>query len=155
MSDLPVEIERKWLLSALPPALQSQTPATLRQGYLPGETLVERIRSATSDGRTTWIRTVKLGHGITRVEVEEEASPDLGAALYALTVGRRVAKRRYTVPDGTLAWEIDEFTDRDLVLAELELPREDTPVEFPDWLRPYVVREVTVDAAFTNWRLAR
>lgn len=153
--DLPVEIERKWLLSALPTTLQSLIPATLHQGYLPGETLVERIRSTTSGGQTHWVRTVKLGSGITRVEVEENASPELGAALYALTEGRRVTKLRYTVPDGALAWEIDEFTDRDLVLAELELPSEDTPVDFPEWLRQYVVREVTSDVSFTNWRLAR
>ncbi|HYW49442.1 MAG TPA: hypothetical protein VE861_02485 [Gemmatimonadaceae bacterium] len=155
MSNLPIEIERKWLLSALPPRVQSLTPATLLQGYLPGEVLVERIRTVIDAGTVRWIRTVKLGRGMSRVEVEEEASPELGQALYALTEGKRVAKVRYTVPQGGLHWEIDDFTDRDLVLAELELPSEDTAVDLPEWLAPYVVREVTGDADFTNWKLAR
>ena len=152
---LPIEIERKWLLSALPPRVLELTPALLRQGYLAGETLVERIRSISHDGTTKWIRTVKLGRGIARIEVEEEATAALGAALFALTEGKRVEKRRYAVSNGELLWEIDEFTDRDLVLAECELPSEDAQVTPPAWLAPYIVREVTGDSSFTNWKLAR
>ena len=152
---LPREIERKWLLSALPPRVLGLMPSTLHQGYLPGDTLVERIRGITSGDRTVWIRTVKLGRGISRIEVEEPATAALGEALFALTRGKRVAKLRYAVTDGALTWEIDEFTDRALVLAEVELPREDTVVELPVWLAPYVVREVTNEREFTNWQLAR
>ena len=152
---LPIEIERKWLLSALPPRVRELTPTLLRQGYLAGETLVERIRSISHDGTTKWIRTVKLGRGIARIEVEEEATAALGAALFALTEGKRVEKRRYAVSNGELLWEIDEFTDRDLVLAECELPSEDAQVTPPAWLAPYIVREVTGDSSFTNWKLAR
>lgn len=151
----PMEIERKWLLTALPPRVRGLTPAVLQQGYLPGETLVERIRSVTRGAATEWIRTVKLGRGIARVEVEETSSVALGESLFALTAGKRVSKRRYTVDESALTWEIDEFTDRTLVLAEVELPREDTPVDLPVWLAPYVVREVTDESEFTNWRLAR
>ncbi|MBC7841035.1 MAG: CHAD domain-containing protein [Gemmatimonadaceae bacterium] len=154
-STLPVEIERKWLLSALPPRVRGLIPSDLHQGYLPGDALIERIRSVTRGTVTAWIRTVKLGRGISRIEVEEPATAALGEALFALTTGKRVAKRRYAVDDGALTWEIDEFTDRALVLAEVELPREDTAIELPVWLAPYVVREVTNEPEFTNWQLAR
>lgn len=152
---MPVEIERKWLLSSLPPRVLDVTPATLQQGYLPGSTLVERIRHTTDGDVTQWVRTVKLGRGMARIEVEEEASDELGSALFALTSGRRVSKRRYAVTDGALTWEIDDFTDRELVLAEVELPSVDTTVEIPSWLAPYIVRDVTDDTAFTNWMLSR
>ncbi len=152
---LPMEYERKWLLSALPPRVRSLTPAVLRQGYLPGEALVERIRSVRERGTTTWMRTVKLGRGSARIEVEEPASARLGTALFALTKGARVEKKRYAVTDGARTWEIDEFTDRELVLAEVEFPDANTAVEFPAWLAPWIVREVTDDIAFTNWKLAR
>ncbi len=156
MSDaLPREIERKWLLSALPPRVVGVDPAEFTQGYLPGEALVERIRRETRGGVTRWVRTVKLGRGLSRIEIEEEASDALGAALLALTEGKRVTKRRYAIEDGPLTWEIDAFTDRDLFLAELELPDETTPFTIPAWLAAYVVREVTDDETFTNWRLAR
>ncbi len=152
---LPREIERKWLLVALPPAVREVVPAEFEQGYLPGEALVERIRRESRNGSTRWMRTVKLGRGISRIEVEEEASAELGAALFALTAGRRVTKRRYAIAAGALTWEIDDFTDRTLVLAELELPNVTTVVSIPEWLAPYVVREVTDERAFTNWQLAR
>ena len=53
-----------------------------------------------------------------------------------------------------MTWEIDEFPDRNLVMAEVELPSPSTEVTAPDWLRPHVVREVTDDPAYTNYRLA-
>lgn len=154
-SALPVEHERKWLLSALPPRVRAVAPSLLLQGYLPGEQLIERVRSVTLHGVTTWVRTVKLGRGISRIEVEEAASEALGTAMFALTAGKRVAKRRYAIAAGDLTWEIDEFTDRALVLAEVELQSADTVVVIPDWLTPFVVREVTDEAGFTNWALAR
>jgi len=59
------------------------------------------------------------------------------------------------VPDGALTWEIDEFTDRRLVLAEVELPAESGAVEIPGWLEPFVVREVTEEEEYQNAKLAR
>jgi CYTH domain-containing protein len=152
---LPVEIERKWLLSQLPPAASTAAHAMLLQGYLPGEQIVERIRSITTAEQTDWVRTIKLGRGRSRIEVEERVSEEFGTSLMALTSGRRVAKRRYQIDAPPLLWEIDEFTDRVLFLAEVELPTAETPIAFPAWLSPYVVREVTDEVEFTNWRLAR
>ncbi|MCC7055027.1 MAG: hypothetical protein IT355_17270 [Gemmatimonadaceae bacterium] len=149
-----MEIERKWLLSALPPRAAEEVPVVLAQGYLEGTALVERIRCLTRGDDVQWRRTVKLGAGMARIEVEEPVSPALAGALYALTEGRRVTKRRHTVHDGTAAWEIDDFTDRALVLAELELPAVDAPFTIPGWLAPYIVREVTGESGFTNWQLA-
>ncbi len=56
--------------------------------------------------------------------------------------------------DDKLTWEIDEFQDRDLVLAEVELDSPSAEVTVPDWLRPHLVREVTDDSKYSNYRLA-
>ena len=64
-------------------------------------------------------------------------------------------KRRYRIEDGGLTWEIDRFRGRRLVLAEVELPDEDTPVEPPAWLRRFVVRDVTDEPEFVNINLAK
>ena len=61
----------------------------------------------------------------------------------------------YPVPDGDRVWEIDEFLDRELVLAEVELEGEDEDVTPPDWLRPFVVREVTGEPEYVNVNLAK
>jgi len=151
----PVEIERKYLLRELPPAARAIAPVEIAQGYLPGTRLVERLRRVAGDGEIAWYRTVKSGAGISRVELEEETSRDLFEHIWPFTSGRRIAKRRYKLPDGDLTWEVDEFLDRNLVLAEVELDRPEAPVEPPEWLAPYVVRDVTGEPEFTNLRLAR
>jgi CYTH domain-containing protein len=98
---------------------------------------------------------VKGGRGLSRLEVEESCGPALFAALWPLTEGRRVFKRRHLIADGARTWAIDEFTDRALVLAEIELPSAETDVTLPTWLEPHVAREVTEESAFVNAVLAR
>ena len=101
------------------------------------------------------MRTVKIGSGIQRVQLEEETDDSTFAVLWPLTEGKRVVKRRYRVRSGRFVWEIDQFDDRDLVLAEVELPTIDTKVSIPDWLEKYVVREVTDESEYVNINLAQ
>jgi len=150
-----IEIERKYLLTGLPPGLEGSQVREIDQGYLPGTKLQERIRRLRSDGREWYARAVKVGSGIRRMELQEETARDVFEALWPLTEGRRVSKIRYRVADGDLLWEIDRFTDRDLVIAEVELPSEDVRPAVPAWLAPYVVREVTGEPAYLNVNLAR
>lgn len=152
---LSIEIERKYLLSAMPRHAREHPCVHIDQGYVPGEQLHERLRRTKRDGAVRCFRTVKLGTGISRVEIEEETTPEIFSRMWTLTRGNRVRKRRWKVPAGELTWEIDEFVDRELVLAEIELPSEDTEVEIPDWLAPYVVREVTDDPSYLNLNLAK
>src|SRR6185312_6056108 len=121
----------------------------------PGSRLLERVREVQASNGPMWYRTVKSGAGISRIELEDETSKEVFETMWPLTEGRRVLKRRYRIPDGDLIWEIDQFADRDLVLAEVELPSSDAKVEPPAWLAPHIVRDVTDDPAFTNYSLAR
>jgi adenylate cyclase len=149
------EIERKYLLRALPPRARSAPFEDLWQGWIPGEKLQERLRRTKGARGLRYFRTVKLGRGISRIEVEEQTDPALFRRMWPLTAGKRVRKRRYLVEEGALLWEIDAFADRELFLAEVELPSADTPVSLPDWLSPFVVREVTGEDEFVNINLAR
>lgn len=151
----PLEIERKYLLRALPERVRETEPLEVEQGYLPGALLRERLRRTRLAGATTCWRSVKAGRGVTRIEVEEEIATELFDQLWPLTAGSRVLKRRYRISEGARVWEIDEFLERDLVLAEVELEAEDAEVHLPDWLRDHVVREVTGEAEFLNSTLAR
>ncbi len=149
-----LEHERKLLLAALPPKAAEDEGVEITQGWLPGARLRERIRRVRSrDGERYW-RGLERGAGAARFEAEEETTREVFDALWPLTDGRRVAKRRHRVQEGSLVWEIDEFTDRGLVLAEIELPARATDVPLPDWLRPLVVRDVTDDPAYLNENLA-
>ncbi len=124
------------------------------QGYLPGTRLIERLRRVRTGDTERFYRTVKSGTGMVRTEIEEECTREVFEALWPLTEGRRVAKRRHVVAEGSLHWEIDEFTDRELVLAEIELPSADITAEFPAWLLSVVERDVTGDGAYVNSTLA-
>jgi CYTH domain-containing protein len=150
-----VEIERKFLLSALPPDRPEGELRVIEQGYLPGTRLIERLRHVTSAGAEAWYRTVKSGSGVARLELEEETTAEVFSTMWPLTRGKRVTKRRHVIADGGQVWELDEFTDRELVLAEVELPSAAASVAFPSWLAPFVVREVTDDPTFVNAALAR
>lgn len=151
-----VEIERKYLLARLPTFPAPIEVLEIDQGYLPGTKLLERLRRQRGrDGATRYFRTVKLGSGVERLELEDETDARTFEHLWLLTEGRRLTKRRHRVARGPDIWEIDEFTDRALVLAEIELARADAPVHLPDWLTPALVREVTDEPQYTNRSLAR
>ena len=154
---LGTEIERKYLLERLPDEALAAPSVEIKQGYLPGEKLVERIRRVRSpDGTERWFRTVKIGSGIERLELEEEADADLCRVLWRLTKGRRIHKRRYSLREsGGVLWEVDEFLDRTLVVAEIELVAADMDVELPPWLRAVMDREVTDEPEYANAHLAR
>src|SRR5579885_1653261 len=152
------EIERKYLLDELPPHVRDASAANdalwvdVDQGYLPGTRINERIRRVRSvAGSVTYFRTVKAGSGLERIEIEEETSHEFFEAVWPLTLGHRVWKRRYYVPEGEVVWEIDEFLDRPaLWLAEVELTHAEQVVPVPAWLAPVLVREVTFEKEYTN-----
>lgn len=150
----PLEIERKYLLSALPDRVRSAPSRQIQQGWLPGRLLRERLRRVRDDGGERFYRTIKTGAGLARVEIEEETTAAVFHAMWPLTEGCRISKRRYIVHEGDLAWEVDDFEGRDLVMAEVELASTDQEVPIPAWLREVLVREVTEEGAYTNLALA-
>lgn len=152
----PVEIERKYLLRGAPQMPRPTEIYEIDQGYIPGDKLVERLRRQRDRmGATRYFRTIKLGTGVQRGELEDETDARIFEHLWKLTEGKRLTKRRYVVRHGQDNWEIDEFTDRALWLAELELSHPDVSIALPDWLKPVLVREVTLEREYSNRSLAR
>jgi CYTH domain-containing protein len=152
-----LEIERKYLLKSMPvlPERAGRRTLTIDQGYIPGDRIKERLRQVSENGRERWYRTVKLGRGLARQEFEDETSGEIFLAMWPLTLGKRLRKRRHVIPESGLNWEIDEFLDRPLVLAEVELPAIDTVVTVPEWLAAVLDREVTGELPYLNSTLAR
>lgn len=163
--DPPLEIERVFLLSGLPPLPPGAEAHRLEQGYLDatssetsgGEEFAEgRLRRWTRpDGSVVCFHTIKRGGGIVREEIERTIDEAEFAAAWPGTGRRRIEKTRYRVSEGGLLWEIDRFDRIPLVLAEVELPAPDHPVEVPAWLAPSIVREISEDPRYRNSELAR
>lgn len=150
-----VETERKYLLRELPPFVADRPAMHLLQGYVPGSRIHERLRRVRFDDRTEFVRTVKIGSGLQRMEIEEEISESLFSQMWPLTLGKRLEKLRYEIDDGGYVWVVDQFLDRDLVLAEVELPTVGLEPAIPEWLAPHLVRDVTDESAYVNANLAR
>lgn len=150
-----LEIEKKFLLRALPEEVLKVSPLRIEQGYIPGKKLIERLRRVEANGHVQYFRTVKLGKGTVRIEIEEETSRAIFQRMWPLTKGKRVKKHRFNVRVGKLVWEVDDFRDRDLVLAEVELPSAKTRIQFPSWISDVLVRDVTDEVRYVNARLAR
>jgi CHAD domain-containing protein/CYTH domain-containing protein len=148
------EVERRFLLRQVPTTARPFATQEIEQGWLPGTRVVERIRPLRPADQPVTYRTSKGPTGLASSAPEGEVDAGLFEELWPLTAGRRVVKRRYVVPDYGMHWEIDQFLDRELVMAELSLSQ-DASVIVPEWLERYVVREVTGERAYTNRALAR
>jgi CYTH domain-containing protein len=151
-ADPDYEIERKYLLHGMPRLPEDARVLRIDQGWIPGQRLKERLRRTREGDHTSYYRTVKLGSGLKRLEIEEETTAEVFSALWRLTRGKRIRKYRYVV-DGR--WEIDRFLGFSLVLAEIELEHEEEAVQIPAWLEAVIEREVTGDIRYTNYSLAR
>jgi len=146
-----VEIERKFRLAVLPPWIAECDSVAIQQGYLALEPDREvRVRRA-GDHRTL---TVKSGRGLARGEVEVELSVAQLEALWPLTEGRRVEKRRYRrdAPEGTYEIDVYEGELSGLLIAEMEFDSLEQSDSFhpPAWL----VDEVTGEERYANRTLA-
>jgi CYTH domain-containing protein len=150
------EIERKYLLRALPHGVERYRSQEIDQGYIPGVQVRERVRRIKEGDVVLYFRTVKLGTGIEKFEFEEPSTEQFFATVWPLTEGHRVRKRRYRVPGEGGEWEVDEFLDRpDFWLCEIELGDSRERPQPPAEIAAVIVREVTDEPGFSNYRLSR
>lgn len=159
---MPAEIERVFLLRALPETMPAGDAWHIEQGYLPPadgtdptqlEGRLRRIER--SDGTLEHVHTLKRGLGLVREELERAIGREEFEREWPRTAGRRLRKVRTRIAHGHRVWEVDRFLDLPVVLAECELGSADEHLEMPAWLAPFVVREVTEEPAFRNSELAR
>jgi len=145
---MPTEIERKFLVTGTEWRQAFSVP--IRQGYLcrdKGRTI--RVRLA---GGKAFITIKGITKGISRPEFEYEIPPADTEQLLKLCDGPIIEKIRHIVNYKGSKWEVDEFLGENagLIVAEIELEKEDQPFERPDWLG----REVTGDPRYANSNLA-
>ena len=146
-----MEIERKFLVSEVPSG--SFESSSIRQGYVAIAADGGEVRVRDRDGACRL--TVKHGKGVVREEHETQISPELFAALWPATEGRRVEKRRMLVPlAGGLVAEVDVFAGAlaGLMVAEVEFASADAASAFdpPAWFG----RDVSDDHRYKNQSLA-
>lgn len=162
MMDLPLEIERKFLI-VMPEEEELKKYATrciwMTQTYLLGtqEGASRRIRRSEENGRITYTSTEKTRIDmLQRIEIERELSEAeyLELQQQADPERRVIHKIRWCVPAGDLVAEIDVFENfTEYAYCEVELPSPEAEYELPSFLN--VIREVTEDRRFTNAAISR
>lgn len=137
MYKVPFEIERKFLVASDSYKSLATSHALIVQGYLsvtPESTV--RIRRYGDRAFLTIKGRPAEGH-LGRLEWEREISVDDFNTLFPLCTSGIIEKTRWLVPlSSSLTVEVDEFhgANAGLVMAEIELPSEDTSFECPDFL---------------------
>ena len=146
------EIEHKFLVKG-DQYKSLVTPTLYRQGYIPTQNgMTVRVRIAGEKGFLTLKdKTV----GMSRNEFEYEI-PVLEAKqmLDTMCDKPQIEKYRYVIPaEQGLKWEVDEFLgdNAGLVVAEIEVPTEDTKFLLPEWIG----KEVTGDKKYNNSQLCK
>ena len=148
---MPIEIERKFLVTSEAWRAQAARSVEMRQGYLSREDGKASVRvRVEADGARLNIKAAVVG--ATRAEYDYEVPLAEGREiLEKLCVGRLEKIRHHVVFDG-LTWEVDEFIgdNAGLVVAEIELTDAAQNFSRPAWLG----REVTDDRRYYNHYLA-
>ncbi len=143
------EIERKFLVAS-DAWRKGAKGELLCQGYLsrdPERTV--RVRLA---GKRAWL-TIKGAGKLSRAEYEYAIPVADARQLLLLCEPALIEKQRYRVRYQGYLFEVDEFLgdNAGLVIAEVELRREDEEPPRPPWLGA----EVTQEARYTNASLSR
>jgi len=130
---MPREIERKFLLTGEGWRALTERRQRMIQGYIAASDHVSvRVRVA---GDVAWLNIKSGGLVASRLEYEYVVPVADARELLAVAVGPLVEKTRHLVPYGGMTWEVDEFhgDNSGLVVAELELDREDQAFARPPW----------------------
>jgi len=149
---MPIEIERKFLLSNNSWRDEVVKSSRIRQGYMgiidkasvririQGDKANINVKSATLD-----IRRMEYEYEIPLDEAEE--------MLDQLCNQPQIDKTRFIVKRDGHVWEIDEFygDNEGLTVAEVELDDEDEEIIKPDWIG----EEVTTDPRYYNVSLIK
>jgi len=153
------EIEHKFLVKADFKAF-SQKKIYIKQGYLsivPERTV--RIRITDKNAYIT-IKGKASKSGLTRYEWEKEIPVDEVNDLFKLCEYSIIEKTRFIIPaNNNLFFEVDEFygDNEGLVIAEIELPSENTVFEKPIWLGENITgiakyyNSMLVKNPYKNW----
>lgn len=153
-----LEIERKYLLKYNPLNLgEFDNLLQITQLYLPkdenGYTVRYRYITDTND-KVTYVKTLKkYVSDMVCDEIECEVNKEEYELAESKAIGQ-IVKLRYEFKNDDLIWQIDNFVNIKMVLAEVELPSENHAFQIPEILEEAIVAEVTGINGFSNESLA-
>lgn len=140
------EIERKYLIIDDSWKTKASEGIEIKQGYLNSE--AKRTVRIRISGEQGWLTIKGKNENLTRKEFEYDIPLTDALELLNLCEKPIIEKTRYIFLDNGNSWEIDVFSGENegLVIAEIELSREDQEFTIPEW----VGEEVSMDVRYYN-----
>ena len=157
-----LEIERKFLLKAMPDVLPTEVVKIDQFYFKNKEGVWERVRQWNSNlyGRK-WIHTVKTKLSeFSNEEIEKELTKKeyekfKKRCRQNKSNSRYIKKERWIYPDGDLYWEVDIFKDKcHIIIAEIEISSEDYDLNIPEFISKKTLLEVSGLKQFSNRSLS-
>lgn len=156
-----IEIERKFLLKRMPNEKPNDI-IKMDQWYLNVDGKFERVRQRKwkSSGKIDWIHTIKeFVDEMTNIETEKLITSDeyhdfIKECKNPNSDARYIQKNRHLFKNGNDTWEVDEFLETSLIVAEIEIPNKEYDVVLPDFITENLICEVTGMREFSNKNLS-
>jgi len=155
-----IEIERKIILKYVP-NIEYDERLDITQYYIKRKVWERFRRTIDQDGIITYVKTIKK---TLRVGASLENENEITESQYEKAVklcesgifeSRWISKIRHVkYTDDNLKWEIDEFKDISLVIAEIEIPTDDYDVKYPNYIEDVFIKDVTGIKEFNNRRMS-
>ncbi len=148
-----VEIERKFLIRSNDYKNKAISKKSIVQGFLnthPNRTIRVRING---DKAYLTVKGISNDSGTSRFEWEKGIAVEEAKDLLELCEETVIEKTRYKIPNGDFVFEVDEFLNENegLVIAEIELRKENDVFDQPDWIG----EEVTGQLKYYNSLLSK
>jgi CYTH domain-containing protein len=155
-----IEIERKFLLKAIPSKAPSETIQILQWYLKNSDGIWERARSCYSEVKGFYfVHTIKknIAPGINEEDEKLITSDEFNQFVERCksSQSKYISKERLVYPDGDLKWEVDVFNNgHHLIVAEIEIPSIDYDVQIPKFISDKLLMEVTGMKQFGNRNLS-
>jgi CYTH domain-containing protein len=156
-----LEIERKFLLKAMPNIVADESIEICQYYLKNNDNEWERVRSWKSNKKDIiYTHNIKkfISSGINE-EYENVISKDeflkfVSKCFLPNTESRYILKNRSIYIDNNLKWEVDNFKDCQLIIAELEIPYKEYKITIPNFIQEKLLIDITELNQFTNINLS-
>lgn len=159
-----IEIERKFLLRQLPNCKWDDVLIIDQFYHKNAKNYWDRYRKLESKitKDIAYQHTIKttISKGVNREDecflTQENFEKNVSESFSSNRPAKYLSKIRHVVKDGDLKWEVDQFLNSTgLIIAEIEIPTLEYPLELPNFIRENLIMEVTDSKQFSNRSIAK
>lgn len=155
-----IEIERKFIVSKTPDETHQQySRLGICQWYeenAGGAIRHRRTYDWVGRGQPLYEKIIKKpsGHGSNIEKTLGRGKSTFWSGFYT---HKKVSKTRLVYLENGFKFEFDVFDPgyADFILLEVELDHIDQEINFPDWIKELIIREVTGDSSYNNYNIAK